>query len=250
MSIYAYFLHKLKTYLRKLLMYKIAMTGLLMTLSATAFAAESSDIHYNMVNIQAEAIRDVHNDQMQATLYVEKSNIQTAALANQITQYMNQATALGQKYPEVSLETGEQSTYPIYDNDTQKLKEWRSRAEVRLKSTDFKAMSQLISALQSSFQTESIQFNVSDKQRQITENELLTEASQNFQKRAQLITQTWQKTKYRLVNLDLRNNEQSFVQPRMLLASSKMMAASAPAQNFNAGNSKVSVVASGTIQLD
>ncbi|MBF7686944.1 SIMPL domain-containing protein [Acinetobacter rathckeae] len=231
-------------------MRKITLATLSLLLATPVFATENTSINYNMVNIQAEASKDVHNDQMYAVLYIEKSSPQATALATQITQAMNQATALGQKYPEVKMETGQQSTYPIYDNDSQKLKEWRGRAEVRLTSTDFKAVSQLMSALQNTFQTESIQFNVSDQQRQLVENELMVMASQNFQKRAQLIAQTWQKNKYHLVNLDLRGNEQSFIQPRMLMASSKMMAASAPAQNFNAGDSKVSVTASGTIQLD
>ncbi|MBF7682690.1 SIMPL domain-containing protein [Acinetobacter sp. B5B] len=231
-------------------MYKITLATLSLMLAAPAFSAENTTINYNMVNLQAEASKEVNNDQMMAVMYIEKSHAQTNVLTNQINQAMNQATAIGQKYPEIKMETGQQSTYPIYDNDSQKLKEWRSRAEVRLKSTDFKAMSQIINQLQNTFQTESIQFNVSDQQRQLVENELMTTASQNFQKRAQLISQTWQKSKYRLVNLDLRGNEQSFIQPRMLMASSKMMSASAPVQNFNAGDSKVTVTASGTIQLD
>jgi multidrug efflux pump len=36
---------------------------------------------------------------------------------------MNQAQALSRKYPQVKVETGAQSTYPVYDNDNNKLKE-------------------------------------------------------------------------------------------------------------------------------
>lgn len=78
---------------------------------------------------------------------------------------MNQAIATSRKYPQVKVETGAQSTYPIYDNDSNKLKEWRGRAEIRLESKDFKATSQLINELQQSFQTQSINFSVSDEQR-------------------------------------------------------------------------------------
>ena len=63
------------------------------------------------------------------------------------------------------METGAQSTYPIYDNDSNKLKEWRGRAEIRLESKDFKAASQLVNELQQNFQTQSINFTVSDEQR-------------------------------------------------------------------------------------
>lgn len=102
---------------------------------------------------------------MHATLYIEKSNKQPAELSNQINQLMNQALATSRKYSQVKVETGAQSTYPIYDNDSNKLKEWRGRAEIRLESKDFKAASQLINELQQSFQTQSINFSVSDEQR-------------------------------------------------------------------------------------
>ena len=62
-------------------------------------------------------------------LYILKSNKQPAELSNQINQLMNQALATSRKYPQVKVETGAQSTYPIYDNDSNKLKEWRGRAK-------------------------------------------------------------------------------------------------------------------------
>ncbi len=168
------------------------------TLSPQLFAQETNDLNYNVVNIQADASRQVANDEMQAVLYIEKSNKQPAELSNQINQLMNQAQAIARKYPQVKVETGAQSTYPIYDNDSRKLKEWRARAEIQLESKDFKAASQLISELQQNFQTQSINFTVSDEQRKKVENELMIEASKNFQQRAQAITQAWNKAQYNL----------------------------------------------------
>lgn len=149
-------------------------------LSSSAFAQDSNQLNYNIVNIQADASRQVANDQMQAVLYIEKSHKQPAELSNQINQLMNQAQALSRKYPQVKVETGAQSTYPIYDNDNNKLKEWRARAEIQLESKDFKAASQLFSELQQNFQTQSINFTVSDEQRKKVENELMIEASKTF----------------------------------------------------------------------
>ena len=144
----------------------LAISTLLLgtVLSPMVFAQDDNALHYNIVNVQAEASRQVSNDEMHATLY-EKSNKQPAELSNQINQLMNQALATSRKYPQVKVETGAQSTYPIYDNDSNKLKEWRGRAEIRLESKDFKAASQLINELQQSFQTQSINFSVSDEQR-------------------------------------------------------------------------------------
>ena len=219
-----------------------------MALSVNAQAADS--LNYNVVNIQADAARQVSNDEMHAVLYIEKSNKQPAELAAQINQLMTQAVGTARKYPNVKIETGSQSTYPIYDNDNRKLKEWRGRAEVRLESTDFKAASQLVSELQQNFQTESINFSISDAQRKKVENELMVEASKNFQQRAQTLTQAWNKSGYNLVNLNLNTNNY-FPQPisaRMSMA--KFASAEAmPVQDVASGESKITVNASGTIQF-
>ena len=220
------------------------------TLTTPAFAQQNEQLNYNLVNIQAEAVRKVSNDEMHAVLYIEKSNKQPAELAVQITQLMNQAMASAKKYPQVKVETGSQTTYPIYDNDSRKLKEWRGRAEIQIESTDFKAASQLVSELQQNFQTQSINFSVSDAQHKKVENELMVEASKNFQQRALTLSQAWNKSGYNLVNLNLNTNN-SYPQPIMMRASMAKFsgAEAADAQDVAAGESKITVNANGTIQL-
>ena len=220
------------------------------TLTTPAFAQQNEQLNYNLVNIQAEAARKVSNDEMHAVLYIEKSNKQPAELAVQITQLMNQAMASAKKYPQVKVETGSQTTYPIYDNDSRKLKEWRGRAEIQIESTDFKAASQLVSELQQNFQTQSINFSVSDAQRKKVENELMVEASKNFQQRALTLSQAWNKSGYNLVNLNLNTNN-TYPQPIMMRASMAKFsgAEAADAQDIAAGESKITVNANGTIQF-
>ena len=219
-------------------------------LTTPAFAQQNEQLNYNLVNIQAEAARKVSNDEMHAVLYIEKSNKQPAELAVQITQLMNQAMASAKKYPQVKVETGSQTTYPIYDNDSRKLKEWRGRAEIQIESTDFKAASQLVSELQQNLQTQSINFSVSDAQRKKVENELMVEASKNFQQRALTLSQAWNKSGYNLVNLNLNTNN-SYPQPIMMRASMAKFsgAEAADAQDVAAGESKITVNANGTIQF-
>ena len=227
-----------------------AMSTLLIgaSFSPNLFAHETEQLNYNLVNIQADASRQVANDEMRAVLYIEKSHKQPAELSNQINQLMNQAQAMARKYSQVKIETGTQSTHPVYDNDNNKLKEWRARAEIQLESKDFKAASQLISELQQHFQTQSINFSVSDDQRKKVENELMIEASKNFQQRALAITQARNKNQYNLVTLNL-NTSNYFPQPMMRGAAKFSMAEAAPAQDMAAGESKIMVNANGSIQL-
>ena len=230
----------------------LALSSLLIgtAVSTMTFANSNEPLNYNIANVQAEATRQVSNDEMHAVLYIEKSNKQPTELSTQITQLMNQAIALGKKYPQVKVETGSQSTYPVYDNDNQKLKEWRGRAEVQIESKDFKAASQLISELQQTFQTQSINFTVSDDQRKKVENELIVEVSKNFQKRAQMLSQAWNKSSYNLVNVNINTNS-SYPQPMMMRANSAKFASAdmAPPQDMAAGESKITVSANGSIQF-
>ncbi len=54
----------------------LAISTLLLgtVLSPMVFAQDDNALHYNIVNVQAEASRQVSNDEMHATLYIEKSN--------------------------------------------------------------------------------------------------------------------------------------------------------------------------------
>lgn len=230
----------------------LTLSALILTsaVSATAFAQANEQLNYNVVNVQAEATRQVSNDEMHAVLFIEKSNKQPAELASQMTQLMNQAMASAKKYPQVKVEAGSQTTYPIYDNDSRKLKEWRGRAEIQIESTDFKAASQLVSELQQNFQTQSINFTVSDAQRKKVENDLMIEASRNFQQRSQMLSQAWNKSGYNLVNLNI-NTSNAYPQPMMMRASMAKLSGmeSADAQDVSAGESKITVNANGTIQF-
>ncbi|KGT48953.1 MULTISPECIES: SIMPL domain-containing protein [Acinetobacter] len=230
--------------------FSLCSLALLGALSTGAFAAPEERLNYNVVNISAEASRDISNDLMNASLYVEKSHKQPAELAAQINQLMNFAINTAKKYPAVNIETGSQNTYPVYDNDNRKLREWRSRAQVRIESTDFKAASQLIAELQQHFQTESINFSVSEAKRKKVENELMLEASKNFQQRAQSLAQAWNKPGYQLVNLNINTNSSGYPPvPRMAMAKSAYAEAAIPDQEMAAGESKMTVSANGSIQF-
>lgn len=229
--------------------YTTLALALTTSISAPAFAQDNQVLNYNVLNIQAEASRKISNDEMTAVLYIEKTNKQPAQLSSEINQLMTQAVNTAKKYTQIKVETGSQSTYPIYDNDNRKVKEWRGRAEIRLESKDFKAASQLISELQQNFLTQSINFNVSDSQRKKVENELMIEASKNFQQRAKSLAQAWNKPSYQLINLNLNTNSytnRAVLRMAMLKASSSD---AMPEQEMASGESQITVNANGSIQL-
>lgn len=239
----------MKQFVARSLICGAAITSLMGMSIQPSFAAEPTVTQQRIINLQAEASREVANDQMQATLYTELNNSNPTSLAQDINKVVNEAMRQAAKYPQVQISTGAQNTYPIYD-DKNKLKGWRARAQIDLKSTDFKATSDLIAALQSNMQVQSINFSISNAQRKKVENELLVEASKAFQERAKLLQQSWQASGFELVNLDLSAG--SNIQPPIMYARGmKAMDASAAveSQTTEAGNTELRVNANGSIQL-
>lgn len=203
-----------------------------------------------MVNLQTEVSREVQNDEMRATLYTEQSNKNPTTLANQISQTINAAMTAAKRYPAVSVKTVGQNTYPIYD-EKNRLTTWRARSEIELKSTDFRAMSELMAQLQEQLQLGSISFNVSTQQRKTVENELLAELTQSFKQRATILQNAWGSSGYELVSLNI-NTEMppQYPQPMMMArGSADMMESKVAAQSVEAGNSRIQISANGTVQL-
>ncbi len=236
----------MKTNIARALSSAVLLSSLL-GMSYSASAETDQKPQYRLIQLQADATREVTNNQMEAVLFTELNSNSPAELSQNITKVLNEAMRQAAKYPQVKVSTGAQSTYPVYD-DKNKLKSWRSRAQIELKSIDFKATSDLIAALQNNMQVQSINFSVSDTERKRVENELMVEASQAFQQRARLLQQSWQATSYELVSLDL--NAVSNERPPIMYAMKARGAADAmESQNVQGGNSELRVNASGSVQL-
>ena len=225
----------------------------LVTLLGTSMAHAEHPQHVaerGMVNLQTEVSREVQNDEMRATLYTEQSHKNPTTLANQISQTINTAMTAAKRYPAVTVKTTGQNTYPIYD-DKNRLTTWRARSEIELKSTDFRAMSELMAQLQEQLQLGNISFNVSTQQRKAVENELLAELTQAFKQRATILQTAWGSSGYELVNLTINTeSQQHYPQPMMMMrASADMMESKVAPQNMEAGNSRIQISANGTVQL-
>ena len=220
-------------------------TGLSCVLMAQNTLADAPE--HRIINLQAEATREVANDEMQATLYTELNEKDAATLANKINSIVNQAMSTAKSYPKVEINTGSQNTYPVY-NDKQQLVNWRGRAEVILNSQDFKQTSELIAKLQENMQLGNINFEVSAEQRNKVESELYIEASKAFQQRAKLLLAPWGASNYELVNLQLNANANRPM-PIYAARGASFKAESIESQNVEAGNSEITVIANGSIQL-
>jgi len=218
-------------------------------LSAAAISTQAAPTGYDQVTFQSEVKEEVANDEVRASLYKKAQAPDAKSLATQLNTAVNSALNIAKRYPSVTVSTGQQSTYPRYDKND-KIIGWTGQANIDIKSTDFTATSQLIADLQSIMVMDGLNFGVSNAKKATIEQRLMTEASRAFQNQAKNLTRAWDARGYRVVNVNLNTGNQYPVPVfRTMSMKAESADASVPSQNFESGNSTISVTANGTIEL-
>jgi predicted secreted protein len=225
----------------------VVLAGHVLLTALPCVAAEPAP-RYNMVELQAEAQREVQNDLLNASLYVELNDASPAALASAINKSVNEALRAAKDYKGVRVRSGNNQTYPVYAKGNV-LQGWRGRAEIRLESKDFEAASGLIGKLQASLQIGSMSFTVSPEARRQAENELISEAIVAFKARADIVKAALGGRSYKLQRLNMAGGYNA-PQPRFAMARAQAAsAADVAAPNLEAGVSLVTVTANGAIEV-
>ena len=224
-------------------------TGTAALLTAMIGSAHAEPTGYDQLTFQTEVKEEVQNDEVRATMYKKAQASDAKTLATTLNTSINNAMKIAKRYPSVTVSTGQQRTYPRYDKND-KIIGWTGQANIDLKSTDFAATSQLIADLQQTLVMENLNFGVSDAKKDALEQKLMTDASRAFQQQAKNLTRAWDARGYRVVTVNLNTNNNNYPRPMYSMrAESAAMDSAVPSQNFESGNSTISVTANGTIEL-
>ncbi|HSC83597.1 MAG TPA: SIMPL domain-containing protein [Pseudomonas sp.] len=218
--------------------------GVLASLPALA-----DEPRYNQVSLRAEVSQEVAHDRMLVTLYSEAQDKDPAKLAAGITSTLNKAIEQARKVKGVSVSTGSRNSYPVYEEEGKKISAWRERAEVRLESADFASLSQLTADLLGELKMAEMTFAVAETTRQKSEDAQIKQAVAAFKARAQLATEAIGGKGYKLVSLSLSSGGFQPVMPMRAMAMDSGFSKSAPAQQIEAGSSRVSLAADGVIEV-
>lgn len=213
-------------------------------------ALAADELHYNQISLRAEVSQEVARDLMIVTLYSESQNSDPAKLAAEITSTMNKALGQARQVKDVTLRQGSRNSYPIYDDKGQKITGWRERAELRLESSDFAALSKLTGELLGDLKMAGMDFAIADPTRKASEDALLKDAVKAFKARAQLATEALGGKGYKIVNLNLNSNgyPQPYLRAPMMMKAASMDSAPVTPE-VEAGTSQVSMTADGAIEV-
>jgi len=215
--------------------------------AAVVFAQSAEPARYNTVELQTDVHREVGNDTLTASLYIELTDANAATLANALNRAANDALKIAADFKAVRTRSGGNQTYTVYERN-QRLSGWRGRAEIRLESRDFTASASLIGKLQSSMQLAGISFGVSVEARKAVENELIAEAVAAFRSRADIVRLALAGKSYKLRRLAI--NTGGMASPRPMLMQRAVASAEVATPQFEGGVSVVTVSVSGAIEVE
>lgn len=223
----------------------------LLSLFAGAVWAQvtTTPLRYNVVELSAEAQREVVNDLLTAQLYVEETQANSATLAASLNRAMAEALRVAREYPAVKVRTGANATYPVYAPRTTQPQGWRGRAELRLEARDFAAASALIGRLQASMQLAGIGYAIAPETRKAVENELITEAVAAFRGRAEIVQKALGGKGFRIQRIAVGTGYAG-PPPRVAMMAARAEAAAVPAPPVEGGTGSVNVTVNGAVEIE
>jgi len=227
----------------------VKRTSLLFCLVFLAIASPllaAEDLDYNIINLRAEAARQVENDVMVVHMSALAEANSAAEAAESVNDMMKWAAETAGTSEGVKSRTLNYQTRPIYQNKV--LIGWSVNQQIRFESKHFATLSALVGILQEKLRVESMQFEISPDRRAGVEHELITAALDAFREKAGLVSSTLGARDYRIVKLTIQEN--SPVTPyRRGYQAEAMSVQMSSAPHVEAGDAEVTVRTEGTIQL-
>ena len=212
----------------------------------TAVAHENLQ-SYDRINFQVSAVEEVENDTLVVVMYSELSGQKPSTIADEVNRNIGWAVDLAKKNSATKVQTLNYRQDPIYKN--QRISGWRIRQSIRLESTEAASLSALIGEMQGRLSVASLRYTVSPTSRNKVERRLIAEALNRFKNRGEQIKVEFERTGYRIVNIDVITSGQSSAPIRMR-AATMMEDSAVAAPSIEPGVQTVSVQVTGTIELE
>lgn len=211
-------------------------------LSAVQANCQSSVLNASrLVRLEAFASADnIPNDTVNITLFAEQQGLDSNALNEWLRIRVEKTLNVLKSNKAIAIDVGSFGINPVEDRDG-KFTNWRGRAELILKSKDFKTAIKLANEVSSSMNIASIAYSLSEKAQDEKEKELISQAIEKFNIKASEITRSFRYQKYILHDINV--NFDNFSRPR-----NSMMLYAAPATANKISNDDFSLPA-GTVKL-
>jgi predicted secreted protein len=201
-----------------------------------------------VITITASASGEVANDRMLAMLRAETDNADAARAASEVNARMARALSQAKSVSGIDARTAGYSSYQI--SEPNRPPRWRVSQTLALESSDFVALSALVSKLQGSdgLLLSGLSFTVSPSARHAAEDALTTQAIKSWQQRAQNAAHGFGAGDFHTGRVTIQTND--FGRPQPMFKAGGVAATSVAPVSVEGGTSEVTVTVSGEAILD
>jgi predicted secreted protein len=203
----------------------------------------------NQLSLSASATTEVVNDTLSIVFSTQREGTDPAVVQAQLTQALNTALTEARKAArpgQVDVSTGNFSVQPRYMPKGEPSK-WQGTVELRVEGKDFDALTRLVGRIQS-LSVSQVGYRLSREAREKAEAEVSAQAIARFRAQAETYAKTFGFGSVTLRAVEVSTNASGPPMPRFRVASAEMAPAAAPLP-VAAGNSEVSVVVTGSVQM-
>lgn len=231
----------------KLQSHLLGTLGMLLLLVPLTLAANDSEPKGNKVQFSISESQNVANDSISITFNRVAEGTSPQAVADEINQQMQAAVQALKAYPNIITQTSQYNINPVYKKSI--MSHWRGQQSLTLTLENKPGLVQVLAKIQPYLAYQSMQFGVSEELKQELLDKLTTKAIQRFRAQANRIAQGFMVPSYKII--ETRIETPSSYNPRPYAARSEMamMSPAMAAPTVKAGQSKLSVIISGTILL-
>jgi predicted secreted protein len=213
-------------------------------------AQAQSEKTYDRADFTVTAEREIENDTLIAIVFAEFEDNDQSNAANNVNEAIEWAAGRARQIAGVELQTLRYTTRPVYAPNSRRITGWIARQSLRLESRDAEALSALLGELQTRVAIESMTQELSRKARAAVEDELIAEALEKFQRRAELVAAEMGRDGYRLMFVDINSGGAVPVAQSRGVAFAFSADAEITAPGIEAGIQLLSVRVNGAIELN
>lgn len=212
--------------------------------------AEQSVAVANQLSLSASATAEVANDLLSITFSTQREGADAAVVQSQLSHALDVALAEGRKAArpgQVDVSTGNFSVVPRYGNKNEPMK-WQGTVELRVEGRDFEALTRLVGRIQT-LSVAQVGYRLSREAREKAEGEVSAQAIARFRAQAEAYARAFGFSGVSLRQVEVNSSASGPPMPRFRVAAAEMVVSAAPPLPVAAGNSEVSVVVSGSVQM-
>lgn len=200
------------------------------------------------LELEAQAYTEVAQDTVIITLQATRQSSEQSVVTQQLTEVVAQVLNEAKQQDLVKVSSGNYYVRPQHDKEG-KIVSWLGQSQLLFESTDIPAASELAAKFQDKMPIANVAFSVSKQKRSQAEAELMLDAAQAFQQRAQKMASALGYNGYRLKEVRLGGSGAVYKAPRVqfeVMAASVAMPESLP---IDSGTEEISLNLSGSVYL-